>query len=208
MCWALSRWMLYLEAVYLSYIEHFAFWTTVCPLWTSMTILVLYYRFLNYPLNIPQYCWNFCIKVHAKNDINLTRIKQILFYSFHALLMHSFVCVCGCVYIHIYIYIYIYLYSFIYEYKYIFIVIFIYKCLQGLSKIFLLFFLGKMLHHSGFIPRDKFPSFEANDGSVLPHTWIGLLKMIYCELQELFGLLLYWAVDKIAGNESSYVRLH
>jgi hypothetical protein len=78
-----------------------------------------------------------------------------------------------------------------------FIFILIYKPLQGLSKFFLSFFLGKMLHLSGFIPLDKFPIFEAHGGSVFQHTSVGLLNIFCCELEEIFGLLLYWALDKL-----------
>jgi hypothetical protein len=49
-----------------------------------------------------------------------------------------------------------------------------------------------MLHLLGFIPQDKLPIFEAHDGSVFQHTSVGLLNMFYCELDEFFGLLLYW----------------
>jgi len=65
-----------------------------------------------------------------------------------------------------------------------------------------------MLHLSGFIPLDKFPSFEACDASVFQHISIGLLNILHCELEERFGLLLYWAVDKTERNVSSNVRLH
>jgi hypothetical protein len=58
------------------------------------------------------------------------------------------------------------------------------------------FFLGGMLRLSGFILLDKFLSFEVHDGSVLQHTSIVLLNIFYCELQALFVLLLYWALDK------------
>jgi hypothetical protein len=47
-----------------------------------------------------------------------------------------------------------------------------------------------MLHLSGFIALDKYPSFEAHDGSVFQHMSVGLLNMFYCELQELFTVLL------------------
>jgi len=65
-----------------------------------------------------------------------------------------------------------------------------------------------MLHFLGFIPLDTFPSFEAHDGSVFQHTSMGLLNMFYCELEERFGLQLYWALDKTERNGSSNVRLH
>jgi hypothetical protein len=44
------------------------------------------------------------------------------------------------------------------------------------------FFLGEMLHLSGFIPLDKFPSFEANYGRVFQLIAIGPLNIFYCEL--------------------------
>jgi hypothetical protein len=68
------------------------------------------------------------------------------------------------------------------------------------------FFLGKMLHLSGFIPPDKSPSFEAHDGSVFRHMSVGLLNIFYCALQELFTAL--WGLDKTERNGSSDVRLH
>jgi len=45
-----------------------------------------------------------------------------------------------------------------------------------------------MLHLSGFIPLEKFPIFEAHDGSVFQHMTIGVLNIFYCELEERFVL--------------------
>ena len=71
----------------------------------------------------------------------------------------------------------------------------------------LIFFLSDVLLVLGIIPLDRFPIFEAQDGSVFQHTSIGLLNMFYCEIDEFFGLLLNWALDKPERNESSDVTL-
>jgi len=36
-----------------------------------MTLLVFYYMYLIYSLNIPKHCQNFCVYVHETNSINL-----------------------------------------------------------------------------------------------------------------------------------------
>jgi len=43
-----------------------------------------------------------------------------------------------------------------------------------------------MLHLSLFIPLDKFPTFDAHDGSVFQHMSVGLLNIFYYELEELW----------------------
>jgi hypothetical protein len=65
-----------------------------------------------------------------------------------------------------------------------------------------------MLQLSGFIPLDRFSIFEAHDSSVFQHMSIGLLNIFFYELEELFGLPLYWALDKTERNEGSNVTLH
>jgi hypothetical protein len=91
-------------------------------------------------------------------------------------------------------------------YKYIFM--FVYKLLQGLSKFFHSFFLSGMFHLSGFITLDKFLNFEAHDYGVFKHMSTGLLNLVYCELEELFVLLLYGALVTTEINGSSNVTLH
>ena len=102
----------YLQAGDLSCIENFACWTTVSPVRTCMTKLCFQYMFLNYSLNISNYCQHFCINIHATSNIYLTSTEPILLYSFRALCLRSFM------------------------YKYIFI----YKLLQKIQQIFPLIF--------------------------------------------------------------------
>jgi len=77
--------MLYLQAGDLSYIKHFACSTNVCPVCTSINILVFNYVFLIYPLNIPQYCQNghlcVCVCVRARACMRHEFTSSFLFHS-------------------------------------------------------------------------------------------------------------------------------
>jgi hypothetical protein len=61
--------MLYIQAGDLSYIEKFACWTAISLYVHLSQCWYFYYKFLIYSLNTPQYYQNFCIYVHATNNI-------------------------------------------------------------------------------------------------------------------------------------------
>jgi len=164
----------------LSSIENFACWSAVFLYVLLWLYWFFYYIFLIYSLNTPKYCQNFCIYVDATNNINLTRTEHNLFYSFHVLLLHSFM------------------------YKYIFI--FVYKWLQGLSKIFLSYFPKWCASSVRIYPTRQISQFWGTWCQCVPTYFNRIAKHITLWV----GRTLWFAavLDKTERNVSSNVILH